>query len=65
MCGIDNESSDTVQFCGGSASVPRGVVLLPVNLSGPDTVSDCPFNSVVVDDKGQPPTNCSNEEPRM
>ena len=61
----DIESDYPVPFCGGSASVPRGVVFPPVGLSGSEILSECPLNSVLVDDKGQPPTNCSNEEPRM
>ncbi len=65
MCGSDVESDYPALFCGGSASVPRGVVFPPVGLSGSGILSDCPLNSVIVDDKGHPPTNCSNEEPTM
>ena len=50
-------------FCDGSASVPRGVVYHPVNLTG--HTQNCPSGSSVLDVRGPPPTNCSKEEPTM
>ena len=49
-----------MQFCGGSASVPRGVVYPPVSLSGGGEVLNCSdLNgiSVIVDDHGPPSHN--------
>ena len=57
-----------VQFCGGSASVPRGVVYPPVSLSGGGEVLNCSdLNgiSVIVDDHGPPPTICAEHQPRL
>ena len=63
---ITNDSC-SVQFCGGSASVPRGVVFPPVILSSGTVLncSDVINGSAVTDDKGPPPTTCSDNEPKM
>ncbi len=59
-----NIASDsyTVQFCGGSASVPRGMVFPPVDLSS-GTLLNCSDGSVVVDDKSTVVQLCSTEDP--
>ena len=66
------------EFCGGSASVPRGVVLQKLypnriveNLKVCDessVVEDlqiCDESSVVVDDKSSPLSNCRDTEQRV
>ena len=60
---MDFNDSFPAQFCGGRASVPRGVVYPPVNFTG-HTLS-CPNGSTVVDARDSPPTNCTSEEPRL
>ena len=51
-------------FCDDSASMPRGVVYHPVNLTGHYT-SSCLHGSTVVDVHDPPPTSCSSIEPTM
>ncbi|XP_064400246.1 adhesion G-protein coupled receptor G6-like [Halichondria panicea] len=63
---VTNDSC-SVQFCGGSASVPRGVVFPPVILSSGTVLncSDVINGSAVTNDKGPPPTTCSDNEPKI
>lgn len=55
-----------IQYCDGSASVPRGVVFAPVVLSTGRAL-DCVTGSTVVDNAGDTHTNCSSHSqfPRM
>ena len=55
-----------IQFCGGSASVPRGEVFPPIVMSTGRTL-DCFPGSVVIDQEARPAHNCSSKSqfPRM
>ena len=58
---VNVDPSCSIQFCDDSASIPRGVVYPPVNLTG--HTQNCPNGSTVVDTQGPPPVNCTNDEP--
>ena len=65
------QRSGVAELCGGSASVPRGFVTHKAYLnnsqstSASDPLSPCDDESVVVDGKQNPFTECNDTELRM
>lgn len=61
------QGSIVAGFCGGSASVARGFVTHKTYLNSESTgdLSFCDNNSVVIDNKDSPPTECNDTELRM
>ena len=66
----DLQGSIVAEFCGGSASVARGFVTHKVYLNNSQSTGDysppsCDDESVVVDSKDSPATECNDTELRM
>ena len=63
------QKSGVAELCGGSASIPRGFVTHKTYLNNSQSTGDpllpCDDESVVIDDKENPFTECNDTELRM
>ncbi len=63
---LTRNGAGPLQFCGGSAGEPRGVVSRPVRMDNGQTEGcEMIVNGSALVDKQPPPMNCETSNPRM